>query len=62
MSGVYLRFHWWRRPSFANGQGDLFHCVFGLGFCTVYLCRRCLLEAYRKLRTTIEDVVEREGR
>jgi hypothetical protein len=34
--------------------------VFRLGFVTVYVCKRCLLEAYRKLRTTIEEVVGKE--
>jgi hypothetical protein len=60
MNAIYLRFHRWRRPSLVNIEPDLFHHVYGLGFVTVYVCKRCLLEAYRKLRTTIEEVVGKE--
>lgn len=60
MTALYFRFHRWRRPSLVNIEPDLFHHVYGLGFVTVYVCRRCLLEAYRKLRRTIEDVIPKE--
>jgi hypothetical protein len=60
VTALYLRFHRWRRPSLVNIEPDLFHHVYGLGFVTVYVCKRCLLEAYRKLRTTIEEVVGKE--
>jgi hypothetical protein len=60
MTALYIRFHRWRRPSLVNIEPDLFHHVYGLGFVTVYVCKRCLLEAYRKLRTTIEEVVGKE--
>lgn len=61
MTALYLRFHRWRGFALTNVEPDLFHVVFRLGFVTVYVCKRCLLEAYRKLRSTIEEVVG-EGR
>jgi hypothetical protein len=60
MTALYLRFHRWRGFALTNVEPDLFHVVFRLGFVTVYVCKRCLLEAYRKLRTTIEEVVGKE--
>lgn len=64
MKAIYLRFHRWRGMTLFNSEPDLFSHVFKLGFVTVYVCKRCLLEAYRKLRSTIEDAVGRneEGR
>jgi hypothetical protein len=60
MTALYLRFHRWRGFALTNVEPDLFHVVFRLGFVTVYVCKRCLLDAYRKLRTTIEEVVGKE--
>jgi hypothetical protein len=60
MTALYIRFHRWRGFALTNVEPDLFHVVFRLGFVTVYVCKRCLLEAYRKLRTTIEEVVGKE--
>lgn len=65
MTALYVRFHVWRGFSLFNSKPDFFSYVFRLGFCTVYVCKVCLLNAYRKLRTTIENVVgdhDREGR
>lgn len=64
MSAIYIRFHAWQGFSLVNCEPDLFHHVYKLGFCTVYVCRVCLLNAYRKLRATIEDAVSKseEGR
>jgi hypothetical protein len=63
VTALYLRLHRWRRPSLVNIEPDLFHHVYGLGFCTFYVCRVCLLEAYRRLRRTIERAVDdTEGR
>lgn len=58
MTALYIRFHRWERPSRTNAEPDLFHHVIGLGFVTVYVCRQCLLNAYRKLRGTIVESVD----
>ena len=62
MTGIYIRIHRWRGFSRSNVEPDLFHHVARLGFVTVYLCKRCLLEAYRKLRETMQDAVARADR
>ncbi len=61
MTALYVRFHRWQGFALTNLEPDLFSYVFKLGFCTVYVCRQCLLEAYRKLRRTIEEVVRKDG-
>lgn len=62
MTAITFRFHRWRGClSLPNVEPDLFHFVFGLGFCTVYVEKNSLLEAYRKLRRTIEEVVRKDG-
>jgi hypothetical protein len=65
MTALYIRFHRWRGClSLPNVEPDLFHFVFGLGFATVYVEKASLLEAYRKLRRTIDEAVRKseEGR
>lgn len=63
MTGLYLRFHGWRGVALTNVEPDLFSYVFRLGFCTLYVCRTCLLDAYRKLRRTMQGEIDRhEGR
>jgi len=68
MTGVYIRLHRWRGFSRSNVEPDLFHYVAKLGFVTVYLCKVCLLDAYRKLRATVQEAIaladhnNREGR
>ena len=59
MTALYLRFHRWQGFSLANAERDLFHFVFKLGFVTAYIEKNSLLEAYRKLRRTIEEGLER---
>lgn len=59
MTALYIRFHRWERPSRTNAVPDLFHHVFGVGFVTVYVCRLCLLNAYRKLKGTIQEAVSK---
>jgi hypothetical protein len=61
VTALYIRFHRWRGVTLFNSEPDLFSHVFRLGFVTVYVCRQCLLEAYRKLRRTIEEVVRKDG-
>ena len=58
MTALYIRFHGWERPSRTNAEPDLFHWVCGCGFFTVYVCKQCLLNAYRKLRATVQQSVE----
>ena len=61
MTAIYIRFHRWRGClCLPNAEPDLFHFVFGLGFCTVYVEKKSLLDAYRKLRRTIEDVIPKD--
>jgi hypothetical protein len=61
--GILIRFHRWRGFTLFNAEPDLFSHVFKLGFVTVYVCRVCLLAAYRKLRSTIAEAVNMtEGR
>lgn len=60
MKGLYIRFHRWCGFSRANLEPDLFHWVFKVGFVTLYVEKKSLLEAYRKLRRTIEDVIPKE--
>lgn len=60
MTALYIRFHRWNGFALTNLEPDLFSYVFKFGFVTVYVCRQCLLGAYRKLRRTIEDVVARD--
>lgn len=65
MKGIYIRFHRWRGcMSIPNIEPDLFHYVFGCGFFTIYIEKKSLLEAYRKLRSTIDEAVRKseEGR
>ena len=63
MTALYFRLHGWRGFALANVEPDLFAHVFRLGFVTVYICRQCLLDAYRKLRRAIGDAVDvAEGR
>lgn len=57
MTSLYLRFHVWRGMSFVNIEPDLFHYVFKIGFVTVYICRRCLLDAYRKMKCTAQEAL-----
>lgn len=61
MTALYIRFHRWCGFSRANLEPDLFHWVVKAGFVTVYIEKKGLLEAYRKLRTTIEEVVRKDG-
>ncbi len=62
MTGLYLRFHRWRGFALTNAEPDLFSYVYRLGFVTVYVCKRCLLEAYRRLRVTIEQAVSKDDK
>jgi hypothetical protein len=66
MTAIYFRFHRWRGfPVYLDEQLDLLHVVIPLGFCTVFICKVCLIEARRKLRRTIADVLpgdDGEGR
>lgn len=57
MTGLYFRFHGWRGVSLTNVEPDLFHHVVRLGFVTVYICKRCLLDAHHKLRGTVAEAV-----
>jgi hypothetical protein len=61
VTALYIRFHRWCGFSQANIEPDLFHYVVKLGFVTVYIEKNSLLEAYRKLRRTIEEVVRKDG-
>lgn len=58
MTGIYIRFHRWLGVALTNIEPDLFSYVFRLGFVTVYVCRNCLLEAYRKLRAAIVQATD----
>ncbi|MCC2649909.1 MAG: hypothetical protein K0R61_21 [Microvirga sp.] len=60
MTAITFRFHRWQGFARSNLEPDLFHFVVKAGFVTVYIEKKSLLEAYRKLRTTIEEVVGRE--
>lgn len=68
MTGLYLRFHVWRGVSLVNLEPDLFHYVVRLGFVTIYVCKRCLLDAYRKMRSAVQNAIapaerdDQEGR
>lgn len=56
MTALYIRLHNWRGFSLFNPEPDLFHHVWRLGFVSIYVCRQCLLNAYRKLRSTLEQM------
>ena len=66
LPGIYIAFHGWRGFNLANAEPDLFSIVFRLGFVTLYVCRRCLVEAYRRLRSTmvyaVSDATQRASR
>lgn len=57
MSALYISFHRWNGFALTNAEPDLFHVVFRLGFCTVYVCKRCLLTGYRRLKDTMQAAV-----
>lgn len=57
MTGLYFRFHGWRGFSLANDQGDFFHYVWRLGFVTIYVCRICVLDAYRNMKVAARDAL-----
>lgn len=59
MTALYIRMHAWRGFSLTNIEPDLFSYVFRFGFCTLYVCRVCLLDAYRKLRRAVVCAVDR---
>ena len=60
MTAITFRFHRWCGFSRANLEPDLFHWVIKAGFVTVYIEKKSLLDAYRQLRRTIEEVVGKE--
>lgn len=64
MTALYIRFHRWQGFALTNVEPDLFSYVFKLGFCTVYVCKACLLGTIRKLRGAIADAINKseEGR
>jgi hypothetical protein len=62
VTALYVCFHRWRGFALTNVEPDLFHVVFKLGFCTLYVCKRCLVDAYRKLRCTVVDAVSKSDR
>lgn len=64
MTALYVRFHRWHGFSLFNSEPDLFSYVFKLGFCTLYVCKTCLLGTIRKLRATISEAISKseEGR
>lgn len=59
MTALYLRFHRWRGFPLMGTEPDLFHLRVPFGFATLFICKVCLIEARRKLRTAAETVVER---
>lgn len=61
MTALYLRFHRWRGfPLMSGEQADLFSYVVPLGFCTLFICKICLIEARRKLRAAITERIDRD--
>lgn len=64
MTALYIRFHRWRGFPLQADEPDLFHHVTPLGFCTVFVCKECLIEARRKLRAAIAERIRKdeEGR
>jgi hypothetical protein len=63
MKALYTRFHPWQGFALTNIEPDLFSHVYKFGFCTIYLCRGCLLNAYLRMRATVADAVHMsEGR
>ena len=59
---IGISLHMWRGVG-PDVEPDLFVFRFRLGFITVSVCRASLLEAYRKLRRTIERAIDdTEGR
>lgn len=58
MTALYLRLHSWRGFSVVNIEPDLFHHVWRCGFFSVYICRACLLDAYRKIKNTVRHAVD----
>ena len=59
MTGIYVAFHRWRGFSHGNTEPDLFHHVWVMGWATVYVCKACLIGAYRKLKATVRDAVNK---
>lgn len=59
MTALYLRFHRWRGFALTNVEPDLFSYVFRFGFCTVYVCRACLIDTIRKLREAISEAIRK---
>lgn len=62
MKALYITFHGWRGINLANSEPDLFSYVWRLGFVTVYVCKRCILDAYRRMRCTARDALGLLGR
>lgn len=56
---ISLSLHWWRGVG-PEAQHNLFFYGVRLGFVTVSIERDSLLAAYRKLRATIVERVERD--
>ena len=61
MTALYLRFHRWRGFPLMGTEPDLFAYVIPMGFATLFVCKVCLIEARRKLRRTIADVLPHDG-
>ena len=60
MTALYICFHCWHGFARYNLEPELFHWVVKAGFVTVYIEKKSLLDAYRKLRATIVDAVGKE--
>jgi hypothetical protein len=56
--GIHIGLHWWRGIGTSN-EPNLFWFEYRLGFATLSIERTWPLFQYRKLRTTMEQAVER---
>lgn len=61
MNAIYIRFHAWRAFRLQPDEPELFHVVVPLGFVSLFICRTCLIDARRKLRSAIEEAVNKEA-
>jgi hypothetical protein len=61
VTAIYLRFHAWRAFRLRPDEPELFHFVVSLGFVSLFICRTCLIDARRKLRSAIEEAVSKDA-
>ena len=60
MTAAYIRFHAWRSFRLQPDEPELFHVVIPMGFVSLFICRTCLIDARRKLRSAIAESIAKD--